>query len=155
MANYYDEIGTLMRTVAHKLEIMNKKGISYGKGFEKLSVLETVIVTKVYGDESMSTKDLINEVGVDRGVTTTSINRLIKNNMLEKHQDQRDKRKFYVTLGKKGSELIKAMKLKEDDFLKFVLDEITINDAKAILKFLSKINQTTVDKFEVHEDIDE
>lgn len=150
MANYYDEISTLMKTVAHKLEIMNKKGIGYGKGFEKLSILETVIITKVYSHEKLSTKDLINEVGVDRGLVTTSTNRLIKKHILEKHQSNEDRRKFYLTLGSKGPELVKAMKHKEDDFLKFVLDEITINDAKAILKFLSKINQTTVDKFEIN-----
>lgn len=152
MANYYDEINILMKTVVHKLEIMNKKGISYGKGFEKITILETVIVAKVANEGKLSTTELIDAVDVDRGVTTTSINRLIKGRILEKNQDEVDRRKFYLTMAKKGEELVKAMRVKEDDFLKFVLDEITINEAKAILKFLSKINQTTVDKFEIQED---
>jgi len=149
MANYYNEISMMMETVMHKIEIMNRSGLRFGKKKEKFNFLEILILRSVKDSPRILISELVNKIGVDRGVVTTCINKLCVNGYMGKEKSEIDGRRFHMSMTEKGEALYEAIQAKEDDLLKFILDEITINEAKAILKFLSKINQTTVEKFEL------
>jgi DNA-binding MarR family transcriptional regulator len=59
-----------------------------------------------------------------------------------KEENPCDKRSSYLVLGPTGIQFLEAYGEHEDIFLDFVLRDMTINEEKAIVKFLSKIQQT-------------
>lgn len=149
MANYTKEI-------AHMLERLHTKILSQDKGgyFKrdigfKLSLLEMLMLKRIGEHGRVRLNDLITELEIDRNLVTTTVKRLMTLKLVLKKQDESDGRGQCVELSPAGEVLYhKILKLQEKE-LGFVLSDVTINEEKAILKFISKIVQYHTDKFEI------
>ena len=142
MANYYNEINEMMEKIINRFLVIDKRGFRLGKKNEELSLLEIIVIKKIGISIMKPIYSLARETEMDRGVITSIINKLVASGYIKKEKAEEDKRVNMVTLTDKGEETYQKILNKQIEILDFVLNDITLNEEKAVLKFLSKINQS-------------
>lgn len=148
MANYYKEINHMMEKVLYKLIKYDKAGIRILEKNEKYSFIDLMVIREIGKKGEITVFDLLSQIEVDRGILATSINRFTSAGYVVKERSKLDKRKFLLYLTDEGKSLCSLLNDLENDELGFILKDMTINEQKAILKFLSRLNQLTVDKYD-------
>lgn len=73
----------------------------------------------------------------------------IREGLIEKKTHPEDGRKRELFLSPKGKLYQERLKQSLEEKLDYVLKDMTVNEEIAVLKFISKINQLTVDKFAI------
>lgn len=141
MANYYNEINQMIEKIAHKVLISDKKKFKIGRKNQEFSLLEMLIIKKIGNNEMKSIYELVKETEIDRGLMAPMIKNLVIGGYIEKEKAKEDKRVSMVKLTKSGKEIYDEIIVSQKEFFEFVLSDVTLNEEKAILKFLSKINQ--------------
>lgn len=141
MANYYNEINKIIEKIIHKVLILDKKGFKIRKKNQELSLLDMLIIKKIGRESKKSIYSLVKETEVDRGVIASIINKLVATGYILKEKAKEDKRVNMVLLTDEGKEVYNMIIDSQKEFFDVVLNDITLNEEKAILKFLSKINQ--------------
>lgn len=141
MANYYKEINKIMEKIIHKVLVLDKKGFKIRKKNQELSLLDMLIIKKIGSDSKKSIYSLVKETEIDRGVISTIINKLVATGCVIKEKAEEDKRVNMVLLTDEGKEVYNMIIDSQKEFFDFVLNDVTLNEEKTILKFLSKINQ--------------
>ena len=144
MANYYNEINTMVEKLIHKILVYDRKGFKVGNKSEELSLLDFYVLKAIGEEKEKKIYELLEEVEMDRGMVTGIIKKLVLYTYVKKERSQEDKRAYILSLTKKGRSMYEKTSEIQEDFLEFVLSEITLNEEKSILKFLSKINQATL-----------
>ncbi|MGB3367474.1 MAG: MarR family winged helix-turn-helix transcriptional regulator [Acidaminobacteraceae bacterium] len=151
MANYYNEVNHMMEKVMYKFVQYDKSGIKLGDKQEKYSFLDVIILREIGKLGEITVFDLINQVEVDRGILSTSINRFINLGFVVKLRSRLDKRKFVIYLTDEGKKFYDNILKSEVEELNFILKDMTVNEQKTVLKFLSRLNQLTVERLEFSE----
>ncbi len=141
VANYYNEINKMIEKIVNKLLIIDKKGFKIGKKNEDLSLLDILVLKNIGTNNVKSIYSLVKETEIDRGLITSIINKLVASGYIKKEKAKEDKRVSMVILTKEGEEVHNKILKEQSELLDFILNDITLNEEKAILKFLSKINQ--------------
>ncbi|SHK16417.1 DNA-binding transcriptional regulator, MarR family [Paramaledivibacter caminithermalis DSM 15212] len=141
VANYYNEINKMMEKIIYKVFVLNKKGLTFGKKNKELSILDAFIIKKIGSANEKSIYSLVKEIEIDRGVIASIINKLLANGYIIKQKSKEDKRINMVLLTEEGKEIYDIIMERQKEFFDFVLNDVTLNEEKAILKFLSKIHQ--------------
>jgi DNA-binding MarR family transcriptional regulator len=144
MANYHKEINKMIERLVHRVLTYDRTGFKAGMKSETLSLLDIYILKKIGEVESKKIYELVNEMEMDRGIVASSTNKLVSCGFVEKQKSQEDKRVFILRLTEEGKSLWEKNQNVHSDLLSVVLGEITLNEEKAILKFLSKMNQRTL-----------
>jgi len=149
MANY-------TREIAHMLDRLNTKTLSQDKeGFYKnhlkanINLLEMLIIKQIGEHGDIRLNQLIKVMEVDRNLVTTTLKRLIGLKLLQKKPDGTDGRGQIVSMTLLGSELYQDLLKQQQLELDFILNDVTINEEKTILKFISKMVQVHTDKYEI------
>ncbi|WP_053955823.1 MarR family winged helix-turn-helix transcriptional regulator [Inediibacterium massiliense] len=146
MANYYPQINKMIDKLMHQVLIYDRKGFKIGNKLENLSLLDIHALRKIEERDDTKIYELVEELGVDRGVISSVIKKLMQNSYIIKEKSKEDKRVYILKLTTEGKEMCtKTMEIQKK-LLNFVLEDMSFNEEKAILKFLSKINQTTLIK---------
>lgn len=141
MANYYNEINQMIEKIVHKVLISDKKKFKIGRKNQEFSLLEMLIIKKIGNNEMKSIYELVKETEIDRGLMAPIIKNLVIAGYIEKEKAKEDKRVSMVKLTMSGKEIYDEIIVSQKEFFEFVLSDVTLNEEKAILKFLSKINQ--------------
>lgn len=144
MANYYNEINKMVNKLIQKIIYYDTKGFKVGKDKE-LGLIDVYILRSI-GLEHKKMSQVIKELEVDRSLVATSLRKLTIYGYVIKEKSEEDKRAFVLKLTKEGTELYHKTWEIQSEILNFILEATTLNEEKAILKFLSKINQTTFHK---------
>jgi len=144
MANYYREINKMLEKVVHKILVLDKKGFKIGLKGEELSLLDIYIIKMIGKNEMMSIYNLVDETEIDRGVITSIVNKMVAGGYFKKEKSKEDKRVYMVMLTEEGKAIYEKILKEQNNLLDFILEEISLNEEKAVLKFLSKVNQTTI-----------
>ncbi len=149
MANY-------TREIAHMLDRLNTKTLSQDKeGYfrnhlkVRINLLEMLIIKQIGEHGEIRLNQLIKVMEVDRNLVTTTLKRLIGLKLLQKRPDGADGRGQIVFIAPLGLELYQELLTQQQQALDFILSDITINEEKAILKFISKMVQVHTDKYEI------
>ena len=149
MANY-------TREIAHMLDRLNTKTLAQDKdGYfrkslkVKLNLLEMLIIKQIGEHQKIKLNQLIKLMEVDRNLITTTIKRLIGLKLLQKKADSADGRSQVISVTPAGKDLYDSLLLEQEKELDFILNDITINEEKTILKFISKIVQYHTEKYEI------
>ncbi len=151
LAHLYNEIEIMMERVLTKLLSVDRRGLKINGRNEKFSFVDVMVLRLVGLKDDMSIYDLINEIDVDRGIVSTSISKLSKGRYIEKQRSPYDGRVYLLNLTDEGRALFEKLQEQENDLVGFVMENSTINEQKAVLKFLSRINQTMVGKYNIDE----
>ncbi len=147
MANLYSEINNLLETLLKKLVAADKSGFKLNGKNDKYTLSEILVLMELLEGE-ISMLDLIKSVEMDRGLISTSLTRLTNAGWMTKNRSEKDRRVFLLKLTDEGHGVATKVKAQFKDTIGLVLKDMTINEQKAVLKFLSKLNQTTVDKYD-------
>ncbi|TCO76416.1 MarR family transcriptional regulator [Marinisporobacter balticus] len=144
MANYYNEINKMMDKLMHKVLVYDRKGFKIGGKAENLSLLDIHILRKIGQVKNKRLYELVEDMEMDRGLIASVTKKLILNGYILKEKDHEDKRVYILKLTNIGKKMYEKTLEIQEVLLNFVLADVTLNEEKAILKFLSKINQTTL-----------
>lgn len=149
MANYTNEIGRLIDRFHTKLLMQDKSGFfKKDLGF-KLSLMELLMLKRIGENPDIRLSDLIDQLEIDRNLVTTTLKRLMTLKLVLKSQDEKDGRGQRVSLTAAGDVLYAKILDFQSNELGFALADVSINEEKAILKFLSKLVQYHTDKYEI------
>lgn len=142
------------QSIIRMVEILIKKFIEYDKqGFSilpsgaSLTFAEMMILIELSRNTRMTTQELLKHFQLDRGVMSTQLNRLTSYGLISREKDEVDRRKIYYALTETGDRYVQTIAQNEAGIFEFVMMDMSINEQKAILKFLSRINQLTVEKY--------
>ncbi len=149
MANY-------TREIAHMLDRLNTKILTQDKAgyFRKdlkvnLNLVEILLLKQLGEHGEVKLNQLIKTLEVDRNLITTTIKRLSSLKLVQKRADEIDGRGQVISLLPAGKELYSELIIQQSKELDFILDDVTINEEKTILKFISKMVQYHTEKFEI------
>lgn len=146
--NYNQSIMKMAEILAKKFIEHDKSGMSVAKHSQPFSFSEWMVLIELSRNERMTHQALLSNFQIDRGIMATVIKRLVSQQLIQKDRDDEDKRKVYISLTAAGKKIAEGLSLIEDEALQFVMKDLSVNEQKAILKFLSRINQLTVDKYD-------
>lgn len=146
MANYTNEIRVMMEKVSTMIVMQDKQGFyrsSLGADYSLLDVLILLYVS----DQTCSIKDIVDHFGINRNIINSTVGSMVKKNILFKTRNDDDGRLQLIDLTPKGREIVENIQIEKNKELEFMLSEASINEEKAILKFLSKYIQYRTEKF--------
>ncbi|MDK2866783.1 MAG: hypothetical protein PWP51_774 [Clostridiales bacterium] len=149
MANYRKEIAHMLDRMLIKVLHQDKAGFYKKAVSAKLNLLDMLILRRLEEIGMMKLSDMVSYLEVDRNVLTTSLKRLQSVNLICKRTDSVDGRAQIIVLSEYGEQFVKALSEASQSEMDFVLQDITVNEEKAILKFLSKIVQYHTNKYEL------
>ncbi|RKD23598.1 DNA-binding transcriptional regulator, MarR family [Caminicella sporogenes DSM 14501] len=144
MANYYKEINKMIEKIIHNIIVLDKRGFKLGLKGEVLSFLDIYIIKIIGQNSMMSIYNLVNKTGVDRGIIASVVNKMVAGGYFKKEKSKDDKRVYMVMLTEEGKKVYDKIIDNQNNLLEFILSDITLNEEKALLKFLSKVNQKTI-----------
>lgn len=146
--NHNQAILKMVELLGKKFIENDKRGIQLQELLHFNSFSELMLLSELGRTEPMSTQELLRGIELDRGILDTLIKNLMARKLIYKEKDEDDKRKAYIGLTDQGKEQVLIFRRIEEEAMQFVMKDMSINEQKAILKFLSRINQLTVDKYE-------
>lgn len=149
MANYTNEIGRLVDRFHTKLLKQDKSGFFKKELGFKLSLMELLMLKRIGENPDLRLSDLIEQLEIDRNLVTTTLKRLMTLKLVLKSQDESDGRGQCVSLTPAGLVLYDKICVYQAKELGFALADVSINEEKAIMKFLSKLVQYHTDKYEI------
>ena len=149
MANYTREISHMLDRLYTKVLSQDKNGYYRKTMKTKLNLAEMLLLRHVGIEGEVKLNHLIKVLEVDRNFVTTTVNRLVGMKVLTKRPDTSDGRIQMVSMTPSGRELYLVLAEEQRKELAFILDDITINEEKTILKFISKIVQFHTEKYEI------
>lgn len=141
MSVYQKDIKRIMK----QLLLVYETKITYDKSrkIERIGSIEYTILEYIAEHEHVVTNDLLNRIPIKRTKLLSIVKKLCDEKFIEKIDNPNDKRSSYLCLAHKGEQFLANFGEHESVFLDFVLKDMTINEEKAIVKFLSKIQQTS------------
>jgi len=152
MANYTREISHMMDRLYIKVLGQDKNGFFRKKLNTKLNLLEILLLKQVHDLGEVRMNTLLKHLEIERNLLDTTLKRLIGLNLACKKLDPQDKRGQIILLTPYGDKLFDEFLVEQQRELEFILSDVTINEEKTILKFISKIVQYHTDKYEIREE---
>ena len=101
--------------------------------------------------QPLSIQEIADRFDLNRDLVSRSLERLDRLGLAEKLISEEDKRLRRSGLSAAGKRLLAGWQEHEKGYLDYVLGEMTVNEQKAVLKFLSRMNQLTVGKYDLHD----
>ncbi|MDH8678626.1 MarR family transcriptional regulator [Fusibacter bizertensis] len=149
MANYTREIAHMLDRLNTKILTQDKNGYFRKDLKVKLNLVELLLLKQLGESGEVKLNQLIKTLEVDRNLITTTVKRLSSLKLVQKRADEIDGRGQVIVLLPAGKELYNSLITQQSRELDFILDDVTINEEKTILKFISKMVQYHTDKFEI------
>ena len=149
MANYTREIAHMLDRLNTKILAQDKNGYYIKQLKVELNLAEVLILKQLGESGSIKLNALIKHLEVDRNFINTTLKRMVTAKWVQKNPDPEDGRSQILSLLQPGKDLYHELLKQQQSELDFVLNDITINEEKTILKFISKIVQYHTEKFEV------
>lgn len=150
MANYTREISHMMDRMLIKIMSQDKKGFYPNDLMHRMSLLDILVIKMIGESKDMQLNALIRTLELDRNLIDVSVRNLIGLKLIMKKTGERDKREKYLALTQSGELIYEKLLSAQLSEMEFVLNDITINEEKTILKFLSKIVQYHTEKFDLN-----
>ena len=138
MRNYYIQIYEYLQKFIAGIIILDKKGINNDNCY--LSITDLLVLKLLGSGHRKKMFEVIGDLGIDRNAFKTILNRLISRGYVDKSRCEDDKRAYNLELTDKGRLFFNRTIDKEKEILFSLLDDFTLNEEKAILKFLVKLD---------------
>ncbi len=149
MANYTREIAHMLDRLNTKILAQDKNGYYIKQLKVELNLAEVLILKQLGESGSIKLNALIKHLEVDRNFINTTLKRMVTAKWVQKNPDPEDGRSQILSLLQPGRDLYHELLKQQQSELDFVLNDITINQEKTILKFISTIVQYHTEKYKV------
>lgn len=141
VANYYNEINKMIEKTIYKLLILEKEGLPNGRKKMDLGLLDIIVLKKIGDEPSVKQFSLIKDTDISRNIITPIIKKLVSKGYVTKEKSKIDKRVNMLTITDEGNKVRENMIGIQKEIMDYILHDITLNEEKAILKFLAKASQ--------------
>jgi len=142
MSVYQNEIAKIFKMLMLKYETKIVTSKKNTRKLEHFSVVELRLLEYLREKGLVKQNELFEIIDYKRSKLLSVIKKLMDVGYISRLADEADKRSTFIMLSEKGKQVMLTYDQNESEFLDFVLKDMTINEEKAIVKFLSKINQT-------------
>jgi DNA-binding MarR family transcriptional regulator len=144
MRNYYFQIHEYLQrlttlVVQTDRNEINQAGIS-------VNLMEYALLQELKRREGQTFQEIMESTGRSRNEVTAMVRRLIKQQLIQKEPASEDRRVRRLILTKTGSFMVKKIEMQSLQMLTGILDDFSINEEKAVLKFLVKLDMLTRNK---------
>ncbi|AOY75739.1 MarR family winged helix-turn-helix transcriptional regulator [Clostridium formicaceticum] len=144
MRNYYVEINEYLQKLVKNTIFYDRKGICFSVGM--LSITDLLILKALGDEKEKKMYEIIDDLGIDRNVFATIINKLQQQQFIMKTKSKRDKRVQILSLTEKGQDVFREITSKEKEIIFSLLNDFSFNEEKAVLKFLVKLDMLRKEK---------
>jgi len=140
MSVYQKDIKRIMKQLmlVYETRIVDDKN----RKLEHFGAVELVLLEYLHDHDQITQNELFEVIPLKRTKLIGVLKKMMTHGYIERVENPSDKRSNYLILGVKGLDIMKSYGEHEEIFLDFVLRDMTINEEKTIVKFLSKIQQT-------------
>ncbi|MBN2796482.1 MAG: MarR family transcriptional regulator [Clostridia bacterium] len=142
MSVYQKDISRILKNLLLKYETQIATTKKERRKLEHFGIVEISLLDYLADHDRVSMNDLIDQLQMKRSKALAMIKKMLEIGYLKKEANENDRRSAFISLDHQGLKLLAQYRDHESQFLEFVLKDMTINEEKAIVKFLSKINQT-------------
>lgn len=134
----------LFGTIHRKYGIfINNKTKEYNLSFGQYPLL-----IKLYKEGPSTQQDLAKTFELNESTVTRALNKLEEKEYIEKHPDNENKRKNYVTVTSKGSKIAKVVMDYNNEWDEICSEELTKEEFEEFKKTLKKIYSTIIKREE-------
>lgn len=141
MAQYNREIKKWVRIILDKYIIYNEFNLSK----KSLGIEEMYILMR--WDDGITSSEFLQFYGYERKKGQKIIDLLLQEKLIEKKRDSLDKRKRCLYRTPLGAEQADHLNQAYSDTIDSLLVDLSLNEEKSVLKFISKIYQMTQNKY--------
>lgn len=110
---------------------------------DRMGIVEISVLDYLRHHDEVTQIELIDMLTIKRSKAVGLLKKMMDAGYIYRVVNEKDRRSTFIRLAEAGKSLMTAYDAHEGMFLEFILKDMTINEEKAIVKFLSKINQTT------------
>ena len=137
MRNYYREINEYLKRLIHFVVSTEKK--SRKNGNLPLTLSEILVLRELGRNGEKKIFEMMETLELDRNTLVTITKKLALDGYVEKGPAPDDKRSSELKLTQQGEALYREVEEKEKKLISNILDDFTVNEEIAILKFLVKL----------------
>lgn len=141
MSVYSNEINQMVNKILEKA--VYKKDDEKSLLPKDITLLNFFILKRINVLNKVVLTDLKDEIGIDYNTLRKEIYDLENLGLIKRNEDPEDKRRKYIQLTLGGKNQINSLNELMKEKLQFVINNFSVNEEKAVLKFLSRINQLT------------
>lgn len=137
--NHIAKINELLVEVYNDIARIEEQALKHGN-LNDLSITEmhTIEVIGMYGSKTMS--EIASQLDITTGTLTTTVDRLIKKNYLERKRSESDRRMVHVNLTRKGRLAYRIHEKFHTDLIKQVVTEFTEQEEYILVNGLDKLS---------------
>lgn len=142
MSVYSNEINQMINKILEKA--VYKKDNEKALLPKEITLLNFFILKRINTKNQVVLTELRDEIDIDYNTLRKEILNLERIGLINRTEDPKDKRRRFIKITKHGKKQIKEVNSLIESKLNFVINNFSVNEEKAVLKFLSRINQLTL-----------
>lgn len=106
----------------------------------KLTMTEVHVLEAIELSENKTMTEVANRLNITLGTLTTSINRLVRKNMVIKTRNKTDKRVYNLSLTNEALDVLKVHDQFHDEMIQALLDDLMIDEDDLLISSLENIS---------------
>jgi len=150
MNSYRLSIERMIEKIMSKVLRYDRMSFPLDDQQHKVTLIELWLLKELQR-QALSIQEIAERFDLSRDLVSRSVERLERLGLVDKVVSREDKRIRRIWLSDIGIRALERWQSHEKEYLDYVLGEMTVNEQKAVLKFLSRMNQLTVGKYDLHD----
>ncbi len=146
MSKYYFEIENKLCEVVKRVMLLDQKKIKVKSDVETFNIRESIFIVTLGKYESVTFSEIAQDLELDRKLLISITAKLQRKNIIDKKTSETDKRCQQLELTTKGRKIRDELMEQFNQAFDFIMLGLTINEEKAILKFLNKLMEIDVEQ---------
>jgi len=142
--HYYTQIHQYLERLMSQVIQTDRRELEVNGG--RINLQEYLLLKMVRRDEGQTFQQMMEETGCSRNEVTAMVRRLLKQHLIQKGPASQDRRIRRLILTEEGKTHLQQLESMEQELLYGLLNEFTLNEEKAILKFLVKLEMRLKEK---------
>ena len=115
--------------------------------FNDLSITEMHVIEAIGERRSRTMTDVADQIGVTVGTLTTSMNRLVKKEYVNRNRSETDRRFVEIELTRKGRLAFKVHQAFHEEMIKYMVEELSNEDHEVLIKSLNRLSDFFKEKY--------
>ena len=129
-------VSALLKTSKNYTDLLRLNVLEYGFNLTEFGILEAL-----YQKGRLTVGELLSKLLVNNSTLSYTINKLIKEELIEKKCCETDGRVFYVTLSSKGHKVISDIAPKHYAYIETIGKALDEDEEKTLRELLKKLNK--------------
>lgn len=127
-----------------------REGVSFlGKEYKRYNIGpgQYQFLVYLYMKDGITHDELTEKIGVDKAATTRAVSKLEKSGYINRVQDNKDKRKFYIYLSDNAKNLKREIIDTSKTWERHLMEKLDEEDIESLYKIFRKLSNKKEDQF--------